>query len=687
MVGAPLNTQYHPSVIPQWMVDAAPFGHVVIDEDARIVFINKTMLDWTGLHRNAAELNLNLMSLLSSASRVYMQTCLMPQILLTGSFEEAAVSLRRTDGTKRKALVVGRRINESGEIILAFSCANQRVRMDEDLAQLRDVAQIRLTWLDQIERTAAIGAWAVDIGMGSMMWSDQAFAIHDMDVGVMPSWGALVGLYPDIDLFNALSLVKSTDKPFELNTVLRTKACLKQVRIRGQVEWEMRQPRRILGIIEDITAQAAVSQALWRSAHIDELSNLLNRRFFGTELMKRLADAGRDSSALTLLMVDLDHFKEVNDMYGHAAGNAVIRIIADRISAALPPQALIGRLGGDEFAIAICHSADDNSATDLVNDLLALLRETVILNDEEFALSASIGFARCPDHGMTPDTLMRAADMALIEAKRTRKGGALFYNADIGQSAEDRRVAINRVRQAAALNRITAHYQPRIKLRTGHVCGYEALARITEDDGSLSGPSVWGAALDDPTCARLVDEHVMRAVIRDWPRLMKGREAVEPDVKWVVSVNRSEHSIRRDDFVPELLTMLAANDIPPTAIEVEVLEAVLVQDVGRRLSEQLALLRAAGASVALDDFGTGYASLMHLEGLPIDRIKLDRSVLQELHNSARARAIVSAMISLAHALGIGVVAEGIETEAAWNFLNLAGCGEGQGYLFGSPTAV
>ena len=676
------------SIQPFDLMDKAPCGFLLLGPDGKIAYLNQTLADWLELPRPEIEGRLALRDILSRAGWLYVQTHLVPMLRLNGGFQEIALALRTSSGVERLTLVAGRQVDDQGRVVLIFAAAEERARIQDELATLRKTAQTRLTWLDQIERMANIGAWSVDLVSGEITWSDQVFAIHDLPVGPSPSLEGALAFFPPEEaqkvVETALRKAIDTGASFEFEATLNTGRGGKKVRSRGGAEWEKGRIRRLIGIFEDMTAEAKAREDLWRAAHIDELSGLANRGWFRQCLTAQLEEARAGQQSLALMQLDLDHFKEVNDVYGHMTGDAVIRIAAQRIAAYFGEGAIVGRNGGDEFTVALPGADQTDRLEATAQNLAEALGATIHTGEAELQMGVSIGIARFPQDATTLESLVRCADTALLHAKQTQKGGAAFFDWHIRAEWDRRRLAVERVRQALSAGQVVAHYQPCIHLATGTLTGYEALARIQEPDGSFSTPADWGMALEDPDCARRIDRQVLRAVIADWPRLWPDLKA-SPGGR--IGLNTSEYSLKRGNFVPDLLDSLHLAGLSTSAIEIEVLETVVVGETPARLADLLAGLRRHGVSIALDDFGTGFASLRHLRDLPIDRIKLDRSFMRGLGAEDRNRPIVQATVDLAHALGLGIVAEGVETLGARDFLRSIGCDEGQGYLFGRPAGV
>jgi len=347
--------------------------------------------------------------------------------------------------------------------------------------------------------------------------------------------------------------------------------------------------------------------------------------------------------------------------------------VAVRLSGLVGAAGLVARLGGDEFALLLSAANADAMAERLAHEARAVLAQPFDVAATK--LTACIGLATFPADGTDAEGLLRCARQALTEVKSVRPGSAAFLRGPLRARIDARRKAIAFVQEAARDGRILAWYQPKVRLDTRRIVGYEALARIRSPDGHICTPEVWGAALDDVDCARLVDGNVLDAVLadlkRDAPRLMR------------VGVNFSEASLRGMNFAEQILALIAARGLSPKLIELEVVETVLLGQRADVLAQGFERLRAQGMRIALDDFGTGFASLSHLRDLPIDRIKLDKSFVLGLSGDHRNAAILRAILDLAAVLGLETVAEGIESDKAATYLRGLGCLEGQGFRFGS----
>lgn len=426
-------------------------------------------------------------------------------------------------------------------------------------------------------------------------------------------------------------------------------------------------------VSRDITYQKrSEERANWLAKH-DSLTDLPNRLYLQHQLDQLIA--GPAPPAFTLLLFDLDNFKQINDTLGHDAGDALLRAFAERLQRSIRGGDFIARLGGDEFAVILvgAHEPDDVAA--LVTAMQDGLREPLVYSGRLLESRASIGACMFPAHGRDRTELMKHADIALYAAKASREGFEMFRPA-MRDDVQKRMSMLSVARDAVQLDRIEPHYQPKVDLRTGRVAGYEALLRWRDPAGELQKPEAIQAAFEDLQLATLISTRMVDRVIQQMQRwLDSGLDFGH------VAVNASAAEFRRGDFADMLLARLAAADVPAPLFQLEVTETVFLGRGAEYVERALKTLSRAGVTIALDDFGTGYASLSHLKQFPVDVIKIDRSFVAELDRSADALAIVQAVINLGRSLDIAVVAEGIESRAQERFLRASGCDYGQGYLY------
>ena len=436
----------------------------------------------------------------------------------------------------------------------------------------------------------------------------------------------------------------------------------------------------ILAICRDSTAERKQAEELqWASDH-DALSGLPNRRAFQNRLQAAVLRAMQTGSKVGLLLIDLDHFKHVNDTLGHAAGDALLKEFAKRLAASLRGGDFVARVGGDEFAII---AEDVSSGSDLlvVGDKASDgLKAPLRLQGRALSGGASIGGALFPDDADSANELFKLADTALYALKAEGRGGTKLFHAYMRDEAQRTASQLSLARVAVTEATVCPYYQPKVDLCSGDIAGFEALLRWQHPNKGLQLPETIEEAFKDYELASkigcLMQQRVL-ADMRSWERsgVRFGR----------VSINAAPAEFLRDDYAERLLDKLALAGIPPTSLEIEVTEHALMANASKHVCRALAVLKTSGITVALDDFGTGHSSLSHLRDFPVDVVKIDRSFVRQMAGDEEIAAIVRAVINLAASLKIQSVAEGVETREQADLLRAAGCALGQGFLLGCPS--
>jgi diguanylate cyclase (GGDEF)-like protein/PAS domain S-box-containing protein len=419
----------------------------------------------------------------------------------------------------------------------------------------------------------------------------------------------------------------------------------------------------------------------WAAEH-DPLTGLPNRNLFNQRLDELAGRAAEGLGRLGLVMLDLDHFKDVNDILGHHAGDKLLGEFAKVLRETITVEATVARLGGDEFAILLPNIAGPESIEVLIEDLFTNLKTPLRLNGREFDCRASAGSAIFPIHASNASELFKHADIALYEAKNAGRGRYMSFEPAMRSKMQRRVAMINIGREAVENKRLLPFYQPQVSIQTGEIIGFEALLRRRDRAGQICLPGTIAEAFNDFEVAEAIGIAMLDMVIADmidWRS--QGLEFGK------ISINASAAEFRNRDFINRLIDHVDGAGIPRERLIIEVTEGVFVGRQAPMVSDMIAELKQAGFGISLDDFGTGYASLTHLREIPVDALKIDRSFIQDLFENSRADsgAIVSAIIKLGQGLGKTVVAEGIETERQAEFLRAHGCSAGQGYLFGRPA--
>lgn len=443
--------------------------------------------------------------------------------------------------------------------------------------------------------------------------------------------------------------------------------------------WVQVQERRsasghVVGVGTDITELKRAERRIKEQSEIDPLTGLYNRRVIGD----RLARALKADHGFALLLLDLDSFKLVNDTLGHDAGDDLLIKVGARLRGTVRRTDVIARLGGDEFALILRNIEVEADARRMAEKLLRALAVPVRIGGRNVVPSGSIGIALYPRDGTTPTELMKHADLALYQAKAQGRRTFALYRPEMRSSVERLAGVTQALRVAIARDRIDVALQPQVDLRSGRHVGFEALARW-ERGTTRVPPSEMIAAAEEAGLIVQLGYHLIDKALAAHRDLLD--EGLEPGR---LGLNVAAAQLREPGFARRLLAMAKRRRLRPGWLEIEVTENVVLDRSGEAIATTLRELDAAGVSIALDDFGTGYASLSHLKRFPVHRLKIDRSFIRNVATDCDDAIIARAIASLAHSLGMEVVAEGVETEEQYRFVASHGCDFAQGYLISMP---
>ncbi len=412
-------------------------------------------------------------------------------------------------------------------------------------------------------------------------------------------------------------------------------------------------------------------------AHHDPLTGLANRASFNAQLDGHIERHRRQDDAFAILCLDLDRFKQINDVFGHAAGDAVLTAISQRISATLDEGDVLARLGGDEFAIIRLGPSRPADLSDLAERILAAVSPEVSFDGGIGAVGVSIGIARYPQDGQAATAVLGNADAALYSAKGDGRGVYRFFDPEIGDDLRTRRGLEVDLRQAIARGELSVAYQPQATLKTGDIFGFEALARWTHPQRGPVEPTIF---------IRVAEETGLILSIGEWVLRQACAEAATWSRPLQIAVNISAVQLHAADLPTLVARILEETGLAPERLELEITETALVRDLDRALSV-LNRIKDLGVKVAMDDFGSGYSSLANLRAFPFDKIKIDRSFIRNVHRDEDAATIVRSIVGMARGLKLTVLAEGVETAEELAFLGDELCAEAQGYLVGRPGAM
>ena len=422
-------------------------------------------------------------------------------------------------------------------------------------------------------------------------------------------------------------------------------------------------------------------QAEVRAQHLamtDPLTNLFNRRAVKEKTSELSARASRRGKSIAFLMIDLDGFKKINDLYGHDCGDQLLREVADRMRDVVPPSSVIARLGGDEFGICVVFEPEYPESVDrIAEDLVDALARPVTIADAEQTVTASVGISRPEQDCDSIDMLIRRADIALYAAKKNGRNGYSWFENGMEIELRSRNSLEGDIRAAIPNDEFVPYFEQQIDLTTGELVGFEMLARWVSPVRGLIPPDDFIAVAEETGMIGDLSMSIIRKAMieaKDW------------DPKLTISVNISPVQLKDPWLAQKIVKLLVETGFPASRLEVEITESSLFKNLSLAQSI-VGSLKNQGIQIALDDFGTGYSSLAHLRALPFDRIKIDRSFVSSMLDNAESAAIVSAIAGLGASLDVPITAEGIEDDKIIEKLRALGCTKGQGWYFGQPMNI
>jgi diguanylate cyclase (GGDEF)-like protein len=409
------------------------------------------------------------------------------------------------------------------------------------------------------------------------------------------------------------------------------------------------------------------------SARHDALTGLANRRYF-LETFKEVLKSRRPGDQFSVMLIDLDRFKPVNDVHGHAAGNTVLCDVADRLRQIVPPRSMVARLGGDEFAMLIPYDGDQDALIVLARDIIAAIQNPIPWNQSQVDVGVTIGIALVTPENSDPDVLLHAADLAMYQGKREGRGTFRFFEAEMDIALKARAQLEADLRLGIIRGEIAPFYQPIVKLPSEELVGFEVLARWNHPANGVIAPDDFIPVAEERGLIADLFYGLLRQACsdaRNWPSHL------------CLAVNVAPQQIQ-DPLLPErILAILTETGFAPSRLEVEITETALVNGLEVARSTLISL-QNIGVKIALDDFGTGYSSLYHLRELRFDKLKIDKSYVTTLKQGNKRAKLIDAIIQLGASMSLETTAEGIETSTNLGWLSNQGCTHGQGYLFGRP---
>lgn len=585
---------------------------------------------------------------------------------------------RKKDGTDIHLVYYSRQLRHEGQLVglTAIVDTTEQHRATEELNATRELLHTVIEAVPSaiLVRNAADSRYVLMNKAGEKLFEhtrEQMIGKTPVEVfgpsaaaRILDNDRALLAQGDDVAYYDTRPAYSNSDDPRVVNS--------RRLIIRGPDN----QPKLFMAVAEDVTEQKQAKERIAYLAHHDVLTGLANRGAFEEHFAATLPAAARNKQPVGVMCMDLDRFKEVNDMFGHSVGDTLLREVAGRLCD-VASDAFIARLGGDEFTVVVAgDQADAAAMRTLAQNLIAAVARPFNIEGRAIRVGLTIGIARSPDDGTDAQVLMSNADDALYRAKAEGRGGVRFFDAEMDRRKRERRALQRDLQVAVERGEFELHYQPQADIG-GRVIAFEALLRWRHPMRGMVSPADFIPIAEESGLIVPIGEWVMREACREaasWPHPLR------------IAINLSPVQFLRGSLPELVLQVLLETGLSPQRLELEITEGVLIGDFVRAKSV-LGRLKAIGVGIAMDDFGTGYSSLSYMQSFPFDRIKIDRGFIGNVEGNPQSAAIVRAAIGLGHGLNLPVIAEGVETESQREFLLSEGCDEIQGHLIGAPKPI
>ncbi len=567
--------------------------------------------------------------------------------------------------------------NDHDEVIGVLSVARDITELHRHETTLRRIDHD----FNEAQALAHIGSWSLEPSKALLQWSDECYRIFNIEIGTPVDYKRfLQSVHPDDrEQVDGAWQAALQGAPYKIDHRIVINNTIKWVRERAKLEFDdSGQVKSAVGTVQDITKRKLYEEELERLVNYDSLTGLANRSFLLSHLQKSIHMAMRNHRTIALLLFDLDHFKDVNDSFGHAIGDELLTLVAKRFIQRIRKGDLITRLGGDEFAVVLEHITRREDAAQVAQEMMEVLAKPYRLSNRlEVHIGSSVGIVIAPQHSNNAEELLQFADTALYKAKSEGRSTYSYYTDELTSTARERMHCENRLRHAISNEEFELYYQPQVHMQSNRIIGVEALLRWNDPESGIISPDRFIPLAEETGMIGEIGKWVLFEACR------QGKEWIDQGYNLHVSVNVSAHQVHHQDLPKVLDAALKTSGFNAEKLTLELTESAMM----RREEEvvtMLHVLRAKGIRLAIDDFGTGYSSYSYLKRFPIDILKIDKSFIDDVPYENDDVAIVKAIIAMGSAMGYQILAEGIEKIEQLEFLKEQGCSYYKGYFKSKP---
>jgi len=544
--------------------------------------------------------------------------------------------------------------------------------------------------LSEFEEIAGLGSWEVNLQTKEAIWSKQSYKVYGLAYSTDTKLDTFFSMILPQYLPKAKETLSEAIKTGEVHKFIcqikRSDGEIRDLLINGRVIYdEDNTPLKLLGTTQDITEISAIKEdykkqtkILEYQAYHDSLTALPNRALFQDRLKQSIVSAKRNNQMFALLFIDLDQFKKINDSLGHHVGDEVLIESAKRFKKILREEDTLSRLGGDEFTIILKDIKQVKGAATVAQKLINTLKKPIVTKHHTLHISASVGISIYPENATTAEDLLKFSDTAMYKAKDEGRNNFQFYSTEMTEEAFSRVVMENSLRVAIKEKQFKVYFQPQYNAQTDTIIGMEALVRWIHPHAGIISPSDFIPLAEENGLIIDIDKIVMQQAMQEFGKWYK--QGLNPGK---LALNLSMKQLNENTFITDLLQTIQENNFDISWLELEVTEGQVMKNPEHSI-KKLNRLNNMGISIAIDDFGTGYSSLSYLKKLPVNKLKIDRSFIEDIPDDEDDIAITKAIIAIAKSLHLSIIAEGVETQEQKEFMLANNCKKIQGYYYSQP---